>query len=326
MPSTVADVFAAAGVPPAGVVRWHTAVPQPKAGVYVVALTDDIASMASARADAPIDPARLENLLAVRPELLLDGGRPTAAELVDRLRRFWLADEVVLYIGLASRSVRTRVGQYYKTPLGARRPHAGGWWLKTLSVLDELSVHFAASPDFSTAEGRALRAWASAVSSRSRGALHDRELVAPFANLRTASGAIKAHGITGATGGLSGGPEDARPAATRSTVRPHAAKPAARPKLAGDAHAVSQRVTARDVSAGQVRFPRAAKTLFPPERALVDAVLRGREMRGRWDPRVGPDRERSGVLAFGRGKLDGVVSADDVLMVRVRGDGRVVLE
>jgi hypothetical protein len=85
-------------------------------------------------------------------------------------------------------------------------------------------------------------------------------------------------------------------------------------------------VTARDVSAGQVRFPRAAKTLFPCQRVQVDAVLRGREMRGRCDPRVGPDRERSGVLAFGRGKLDGVVSADDVLSVRVRSDGRVVLD
>jgi hypothetical protein len=85
-------------------------------------------------------------------------------------------------------------------------------------------------------------------------------------------------------------------------------------------------VTARDVSAGHVRFPRTAKRLFPSARAQVDAVLRGREMRARWDPRVGPDRERSGVLAFGRGKLDGVVRADDVLIVRVRGDGRVVLE
>ena len=189
-------------------------------------------------------------------------------------------------------------------------------------------VHFAATPDFSTAEESALRWWADAVSSRSRAALHDRERVAPFANLRTASGAIKAHGITGATGDLAGGPNEvhARPPAMRSTVRPHEAKPAARPKLRADGQTVSQRVTARDVFAGQVRFPRTAKRLFPPERAHVDAVLRGREMRGRWDPRVGPDRERSGVLAFGRGKLDGVVIADDVLIVRVRADGRVVLE
>jgi len=328
MPSTVADVFAAAGVPPAGVVRWHTRVPQPAAGVYVVALTDDIASTGRARADAPIDRARLEYLLAVRPEVLLDGARPTAAELIDRLRRFWLADEVVLYIGLASRSVRTRVRQYYTTPLGARKPHAGGWWLKTLSVLDELSVHFAATPDFSAAEERALDAWASAVSSRSRGALHDRERLAPFANLRTASRAIKAHGVSGATGDLAGGPDEvhARPPAARRTVRPHAAKPGARPTARADGQAVSQRMTARDASAGQVRFPRAAKRLFPSERAHVDALLRGREMRGRWDPRVGRDRERSGVLAFGRGKLDGVVSADDVLMVRVRSDSRVVLD
>lgn len=52
----------------------------------------------------------------------------------DRLATFWLPDEVVLYIGLAGASVRKRVRQYYRTPLGDKRPHAGGWWLKTLTV------------------------------------------------------------------------------------------------------------------------------------------------------------------------------------------------
>jgi hypothetical protein len=85
------------------------------------------------------------------------------------------------------------------------------------------------------------------------------------------------HVITGATGDLAGALEDvrARPPATRRTARPRPPKPPASPKLRADGQAVSQRVTARDVSAGQVRFPRAAKRLFPPERAHVDAVLRG---------------------------------------------------
>ena len=30
--------------------------------------------------------------------------------------------------------LRTRVRQYYTTPLGAAKPHKGGWWLKTLAV------------------------------------------------------------------------------------------------------------------------------------------------------------------------------------------------
>jgi hypothetical protein len=115
---------------------------------------------------------------------------------------FWLSDEVVLYVGLAGQPLRTRVRQYYRTPLGAKRPHAGGWWLKTLGVLDELWVHYAASPALKTAERRMLNAFAGAVSPGSRAALHDPERVAPFANLRTGEELIKRHGISGATGNL----------------------------------------------------------------------------------------------------------------------------
>lgn len=69
-----------------------------------------------------------------------------------RFRAFWPGDEVVAYIGLAGTSLRKRVGRYYRTPLGARRPHAGGWWLKTLTVLDDLWVHYAATHDGGVAE------------------------------------------------------------------------------------------------------------------------------------------------------------------------------
>lgn len=39
MPSTVADVFAAAGLAPADVVRWGQRLPCDSPGVYAVALT-----------------------------------------------------------------------------------------------------------------------------------------------------------------------------------------------------------------------------------------------------------------------------------------------
>lgn len=42
--------------------------------------------------------------------------------------------------------------QYYNTPLGARKPHAGGWPLKTLENLDELCVHYAACVSVDVAE------------------------------------------------------------------------------------------------------------------------------------------------------------------------------
>jgi hypothetical protein len=105
----------------------------------------------------------------------------------------------VVYIGLAT-SLRGRVGGYYRTPLGAMKPHAGGWWLKTLAVLDQLWVHYAPTPDFKNAEKKMLKTFADAVSPQTRAALHDQERVMPFANLRGCDNLVKRHGITGATG------------------------------------------------------------------------------------------------------------------------------
>lgn len=85
----------------------------------------------------------------------------------------------------------------------------------------------------------------------------------------------------------------------------------------------SQRVTATDIANGRIRFPREAKRFFPGERAEVEVVLRGTRLRGRYDPRTGPDRERSAVLSIGREPLAALVDANEVLAVS-RGLGGVV--
>jgi hypothetical protein len=202
MPSTVNQLFASAGLRPDGVVRWGTRIPETGPGNYVVSLTEDPRSLARSRPTCPVAAGRLKALLDVRPELRLDGVRPSAEELAARLSAFWMDDEVVLYVGLAGTSLQKRAGQYYRTPLGARSPHAGGWWLKALALLDQLWVHYAATPDDAEAELAMLQHFAGAVSSASRDQLPDSGNVAPFANLRTGRGNVKAHGITGATGWL----------------------------------------------------------------------------------------------------------------------------
>jgi hypothetical protein len=220
MPSTVADVFAAAGLQVAGAVRWGTPVPLDAPGVYAVALTDDPNTLDGALHEAPIDLGALKTLLAARPELQLDGRRPSPQALAARLVAFWLPDEVVLYVGLAGTSVRKRVRQYYTTLLGARRPHAGGWWLKTLSVLDELWVHWAGVSDPSAGEQFMLGGFKDAVAATTRCALHDQGLPSPFANLRTGAGSSKDHGITGSTGDLTSGAAKTEPG-SRTTHAGH---------------------------------------------------------------------------------------------------------
>lgn len=200
MPSSVASIFAAAGCTPAGVVRWGERVPMTEAGVYVVSLTRDPDSLAAATPAAPISIVAVQELLDRRPELLLDGRQPTPAELADRLTRFWLPDEVAVYIGLAGTSLQKRVRQYYRTPLGAARPHSGGWFLKTLDVLGSLYVHFAPHPDPDVGEHLMLRAFSAAVAEPTRLRLHDTDRPIPFANLEWPKGRRNAHGITGTRG------------------------------------------------------------------------------------------------------------------------------
>ena len=148
----------------------------------------------------------LPKLLNARPELTLDGQRPSREQLAARLAGFWSPDEVVVDIGLAGArasrprqgEVARRVEEYYKTALGARTPHAGGWPLKTLVSLSGLFVHYAYCRDVEIAEAACIRHFADHVSDATRKRLYDPVRVMPFANLEFPKGNSKNHGIRGA--------------------------------------------------------------------------------------------------------------------------------
>jgi hypothetical protein len=348
VPSTVADIFAAAGVSPAGVVRWGTppALPVDRTahatGIYVVALTDELDSRARALAVPPISEAAIEDLLAVRPELTLDGARPTREQLVQRLAGFWFPDEVVVYIGLAGArknrpvqgEVAKRVGEYYSTPLGANGPHAGGWPLKTLVGLHEVYyVHYAYCDRVNQAEKDCIGQFAKHVSAKTRARLHDPVRVMPFANLEFPKGNPKSHGIRGARAPkIKRGAKPPITAAARASLAPPARPPAPRRpapdpvRAAVSPHHRSQNVTAKDIEVGQVRIPiGATKTILPPVRQDIVVVLRGRKMTSRWDPRYG-EKERSGVIRVGKAAAADLLSPGDVLAVSVATDGSVGLD
>ena len=53
----------------------------------------------------------------------------------------------VLYIGKApkrnnGKGLGNRVNEYYRTEYGARNPHAGGHWIKSLAKLENLFVYY----------------------------------------------------------------------------------------------------------------------------------------------------------------------------------------
>lgn len=88
----------------------------------------------------------------------------------------------------------------------------------------------------------------------------------------------------------------------------------------------SQRITANDLAKGQIRFPHETKRFFSASRDYVTVKLRGEEVEGRYDPRNGPDKERSGLLRVGRSVLASVVKEDEVLRVSKRANGAVQLD
>ncbi len=316
MPSVVRELFAAARLAPEGVVPWGVVPPVSGSGVYVVALTDSVDSLDSALSAPPLDPAAFARWLEIVPGLTLDGTAAIPTKLIDRISRFWLPDEVVVYIGMAT-SLPSRVGDYFATPIGARRPHAGGYFLKLLKNLRDLYVHYARCERPAQAEDAMLGAFCRSVSDTARRSLLDPAHPFPFANLEWPRGTRKAHGLRAA--------REVRTPKAGVSVGP-AAVPRAQPVALAAAVSAgpyrTQPVTGPDLAAGQVRIPTTTpnKSLFPADRGDLAVIVRGRRMDARWDPRTGPVRERSGVLRFrDKGGLRAAVRQGEVLRVALRG-------
>ena len=139
MPTTVVEAFAAVPLAPESIVsrRWGTKPATSEPGVYIVSLTESLDTCDGKLNEAPLAAPKFQDWLDRCPELPLDRIQPTPQQLMDRIRRFWIPDEVILYIGLAT-SLSTRINDYYHTPIGARGPHSGGYFLKLLSNLDQI--------------------------------------------------------------------------------------------------------------------------------------------------------------------------------------------
>lgn len=235
-----------------------------------------------------------------------------ADELSERLASLWVPGEVIVYIGLAGTSLRKRIDQYYATHLGARGPHAGGWPLKTLDLLGDLRVFVARCSEPSEAEQRMLAEFAQRVPVQVARHLRDPLRVMPFANLEYPKGNRKAHGISGAreprAGGLTGAPPEQNASAPVFVT----------PAFTSGGR-TTQRVTATDIASGRIRIPSRSKDIFPSDRARISIDLRGQLVTASWDPKFGPDKERSGTIAIPKAVLAASVNLNEVLSIRLDG-------
>ena len=190
MDRSAPGLLRAVGLLADGPVPWGRPVPAARSGVFLVELPAPVAT-------APIELTRVGKWLERVDSLRLDGDRPTSRALAARLAAFWLASQVVLYVGATPNSIANRVRALRDTPLGERRPHSGGHWLQTLTGLERARIWWAATDAIEEYEDALLTAFADGVAAAERSVLPDTEVVLPFANLRTPTGARKRTGLTG---------------------------------------------------------------------------------------------------------------------------------
>ena len=180
-----AALLATVGLEPMEPVLWGTPPGSTRSGVYVVETDEPLE-------EAPIDLDLVEAWLARVPGLRVDGNRPGAEQLAERLARFWIPSHRVTYIGLTTGSLRSRVRAYYRTPLGDPRPHAGGHWIQTLAHIERFRVWWAETATPGDREDALLKAFAASVPVKVRQTIPGgSDTVLPFANRQNASGKFR---------------------------------------------------------------------------------------------------------------------------------------
>ena len=195
MSLTVKELFDSVDKKIMGQVKWNEKINCRLPGVYCVSISskEDVLETIE---EYPVSLNKIEEWIEYVPDMKVDGNRSTVEAVVERLNKFWLPKETILYIGKAGTSLRNRVNQYYTTKLGNRSPHAGGHWLKTLDNLNDLNVFWTTSgdKDAEELEQELLRKFVESINYKNE--LYDAEHPFPFANLEHPKGKKKRHGIS----------------------------------------------------------------------------------------------------------------------------------
>lgn len=182
-------LFRSVGLLADGPVRWGMPVRVGGPGVFVVELAAPLPA-------PPIALTKVGKWIEHVPDLRLDGERPASRELLARLASFWLPDQTVLYVDGSTSSIGGRIAAMYRTELGDRRPYAGGHWLRTLTVLEQLRIWWAPTDAVDESLLELVVAFADGVGEAESSGLPDTSVILPFANLVSPTDERKAHGIT----------------------------------------------------------------------------------------------------------------------------------
>lgn len=195
-----------------GPARWGQQVGTNRPGVFLI-------EFPAAAASPPIDLLRVRDWIERVPDLRLDGARPAAKDLADRIASYWVPGSPVVFIGSTTGSLGARVRAIQQTKLGDPRPYSGAHWVLTLRDQETLRVWWAETDAGQEYEDGLLDAFAAAVPAQARIAAREPELILPFAVLRRPTGQRRRHGISGALLSERSGQPSAAPVVRRASSR-----------------------------------------------------------------------------------------------------------
>lgn len=307
MTSSVGALFDKCGLEWAGAVKWQQRIPSNAPGVYAISVNSEPYAAHVGPVELPLSSRAFEELLEVCPFLEVDGRSATLDSFRARLQQFWLPDEPILYIGKAGTSLSARTRAYYSTRLGATGPHAGGWWLKMLTILPELTVHYAQHSDPGSAEDALIYQFAHQLPQASRANLFDRTRVGPFANVHIPGFGNKAHGLDyykePQTPKRDPKPAPSVRASAVAVINPR--EPGRAPGETPTSNVIipSQTLTAKDRNRSYLRIPARSKYAFPAVPTTVAILVRGKKRTVAWHPGNGS----SGRLGIGNALMSKLV-------------------
>lgn len=200
MPSTVKTLLESVNLDISKIktCRWGQNVDADKHGIYFISTSLKTDCIENTYKGAPISINILDKWISKIKTIEIDGRSGiNSLDLFNRLNKFWLPDENILYIGQTecNGGLKKRLSQYYKTNLGERKPHAGGHWIKTLLNLTDLYVHYIPTFTPLILEKEILVNFTKEVSQNTLTMIGDPELPLPFANLEIDKSRRKKHGV-----------------------------------------------------------------------------------------------------------------------------------
>ena len=157
-----------------GPIKWGERIPCEKQGIYIVVTPNERKTNLTFNKDT------INLWIEKVTNMKVGNEKPTYDNLTTELEPFWFSDEIILYVGKTSQPIQTRVNQYYQTEIGERKPHSGGYWIKTLAFLNDCLIYWVKCDNPEKIEEQILSFFHHHLSNKD---ISKESLVLPFANL-----------------------------------------------------------------------------------------------------------------------------------------------